>query len=307
MSSKGLVAINNENIEKALIGGDLAPLSTADRLQYYTKVCDSVGLNPLTKPFLYIKLNGKLQLYAAKDCTDQLRKIHDISIAITDTKIVEDIYLVTVVANEKNTNRQDSDMGFAKVTGLKGENLGNAMLKAVTKAKRRVTLSICGMGMLDETEVDDIPDSAKVHVETPDVVNPTPQLTVHSTPEKDQLDKSFFESVYGVQKEVDSMNSEEESEPKITFDEPELPELNHDDKDVQDCLDIMFATAKISKEEYDQLADSTTFHDILKGLDKDSYNSLLKGADFKSFDDANKLKAVLQYSAEIKDYFKKVT
>jgi len=299
MSSKALVAINNENIEKALIGGDLAPLSTADRLQYYTKVCDSVGLNPLTKPFLYIKLNGKLQLYAAKDCTDQLRKIHNISIEITDTRIVEDIYLVTVVATERKSGRPDSDMGFAKVTGLKGENLGNAMLKAVTKAKRRVTLSICGMGMLDETEVDDIPDSAKVHVETPDVVNPTPQLTVHSTPEKDQLDKSF--------KEVDSMNSEEKPESKITFDEPELPELNHDDKDVQDCIDIMYATAKISKEEYDQLADSTTFHDILKGLDKGSYNAVLKGVSYKSFKDGNKLRTVLQYSADIKDYFKIVT
>jgi len=305
MSSKALVAINNENIEKALIGGDLAPLSTADRLQYYTKVCDSVGLNPLTKPFLYIKLNGKLQLYAAKDCTDQLRKIHNISIEITDTRIVEDIYLVTVVATERKSGRPDSDMGFAKVTGLKGENLGNAMLKAVTKAKRRVTLSICGMGMLDETEVDDIPNSAKVHVETPDVVNPTPQLTIHSTPEKDQLDKSF--------KEVDSMNSEEKPEPKITFpgfesyDEPELPELNHDDKDVQDCIDIMYATAKISKEEYDQLADSTTFHDILKGLDKGSYNAVLKGVSYKSFKDGNKLRTVLQYSADIKDYFKIVT
>jgi hypothetical protein len=31
------------------------------------------------------------------------------------------------------------------------------MMKAVTKAKRRVTLSICGLGMLDETEVDSVP------------------------------------------------------------------------------------------------------------------------------------------------------
>jgi hypothetical protein len=31
------------------------------------------------------------------------------------------------------------------------------ILKAVTKAKRRVTLSICGLGFLDETEVDSIP------------------------------------------------------------------------------------------------------------------------------------------------------
>ena len=70
MSSKALVKLDNTNIENALIGGDLAPLSTAERLEYYSKVCESVGLNPLTKPFLYIKLNGKLQLYAAKDCTD---------------------------------------------------------------------------------------------------------------------------------------------------------------------------------------------------------------------------------------------
>jgi hypothetical protein len=36
--------------------------------------------------------------------------------------------------------------------------LGNAMLKATTKAKRRVTLSMCGLGMLDEDEVASIPD-----------------------------------------------------------------------------------------------------------------------------------------------------
>ena len=36
--------------------------------------------------------------------------------------------------------------------------LGNALSKAVTKAKRRATLSICGLGMLDETEIASIPD-----------------------------------------------------------------------------------------------------------------------------------------------------
>ena len=41
---------------------------------------------------------------------------------------------------------------------LKGEAHANAVLKAVTKAKRRVTLSICGLGWLDETEVESIPD-----------------------------------------------------------------------------------------------------------------------------------------------------
>jgi len=56
----------------------------------------------------------------------------------------------------------DEDMGFAAVGNIKGDALGNAMLKAVTKAKRRVTLSICGLGMLDETEVASIPEPVPV-------------------------------------------------------------------------------------------------------------------------------------------------
>jgi hypothetical protein len=52
--------------------------------------------------------------------------------------------------------------------GLKGDALANALMKAETKSKRRVTLSICGLGMLDETEVDTIPDARKVESEAID-------------------------------------------------------------------------------------------------------------------------------------------
>jgi len=38
-----------------------------------------------------------------------------------------------------------------------GEALANALMKASTKAKRRLTLSLCGLGFLDETEVGTIP------------------------------------------------------------------------------------------------------------------------------------------------------
>jgi hypothetical protein len=47
-----------------------------------------------------------------------------------------------------------------------GEALEIAFLKAETKSKRRVTLSICGLGMLDETEVETIPGAV---VQTPSV------------------------------------------------------------------------------------------------------------------------------------------
>jgi hypothetical protein len=147
--------ISPEIIEKVVVGGDLAKLSTHERLSYYSKVCESVGLNPLTRPFEYIQLNGKLTLYARRDATDQLRTVYKVSVNITSREIISDVYVVT--AKAKNADgREDESTGAVFVGGLRGEALANAMMKAETKAKRRVTLSLCGLGMLDETEVETI-------------------------------------------------------------------------------------------------------------------------------------------------------
>ena len=141
------------DIEKVVIGGDLMPLTPEQRVRYYHAICESLGLNPLTKPFAYIVLNNKLQLYALKDCTEQLRKIHGVSITNVDPRQVGDLFVVVAAASDKE-GRVDSATGAVNMNGLKGEALANAMMKCETKAKRRVTLSICGLGMLDETEVD---------------------------------------------------------------------------------------------------------------------------------------------------------
>lgn len=143
-------------MERVLLAGDLSKLSATDRLFYYTRVCESVGLNPLTRPFDYLQLNGKLTLYAKRDATDQLRKIHNVSITISDRQTIEGVYVVTARAKDK-TAREDESTGAVTITGLKGDALANALMKAETKAKRRVTLSICGLGMLDETEIETIP------------------------------------------------------------------------------------------------------------------------------------------------------
>ena len=145
-------------IEKCLLEGDLSKLTEDQRSNYYQQVCETVGLNPLTQPFQYIVLNGKLKMYALKGATDQLRRIYDISCEVKETKNIEDLLVITVKATNNKTGRVDEDMGFAKISGLKGDMLGNAMLKATTKAKRRVTLSMCGLGMLDEEEIASIPD-----------------------------------------------------------------------------------------------------------------------------------------------------
>jgi hypothetical protein len=147
---------NQAAIELAITGGDLSDLTTEQRTTYYQQVCESLGLNPLTSPFAYLTLNGKLRLYALRDCTDQLRRLHGISIYIASRERMGDIYVVTARAKDR-TGREDESTGAVPLGNLKGDALANALMKAETKAKRRVTLSIAGLGWLDETELATIP------------------------------------------------------------------------------------------------------------------------------------------------------
>lgn len=143
-------------LERVMIGGDLSQLRPLERLQYYQALCKSLGLNPLTRPFEYITLNGKLTLYARRDCTDQLRGRQGISIEISSRTFNGAIYAVTARASTPE-GRKDESIGAVDTNGLAGDALSNAMMKAETKAKRRVTLSICGLGWTDESEVESIP------------------------------------------------------------------------------------------------------------------------------------------------------
>lgn len=144
------------DIERALVQGDISKMTPEQRVRYVGAVCSSLGLNPLTRPFEYVNLGGKVVLYAKRDAADQLRKIHGISIEVVSRTVDDGILTVHVRAIDK-TGRRDEDFGAVSIANLKGENLANATLKAVTKAKRRVTLSIAGLGLLDETEVETIP------------------------------------------------------------------------------------------------------------------------------------------------------
>jgi hypothetical protein len=151
--------MSESGLRQVLADGDLAALNSEQRYAYYQSVCESVGLNPLTRPLEYIELNGKLTLYAKRDATDQLRHKYQVSIEIIDRSTQEHVYIVRARATMPD-GRADESLGAVSLEGLAGEALANALMKAETKAKRRVALSICGLGMLDETEVDSIPTIA---------------------------------------------------------------------------------------------------------------------------------------------------
>lgn len=178
MSNELTIRADSAMIEKVVVGGDLSVLTPAERLSYYRAVCESLELNPLTKPFDYIRLNNKLVLYAKRDCTDQLRGKRRINITIPAREKVDDVYIVTAKATMPD-GRTDESIGAVNVSGLKGDSLANALMKAETKAKRRVTLSIVGLGWLDELEIETIPDAQPgiINVETGEAVakEPTPE------------------------------------------------------------------------------------------------------------------------------------
>lgn len=163
-----VVPINQEQelsvIEKVVMQGDLSVLNPEQRVLYYRKVCESAGLNPFTRPFDYITLNGKLTLYAKKDATEQLRKLNGISIEKLESKILDDLYIVKATARTRD-GRTDEATGAVTIGHLKGDAKANAIMKAETKAKRRVTLSISGMGWTDETEIESIPSAKLAQVD----------------------------------------------------------------------------------------------------------------------------------------------
>jgi len=143
-------------LEKVIVGGDLSGLDAAQRTEYYLHMCARADIDPASRPFEFIKLNGKLVLYAKRDCTDQLRMRHGVSVVEMSHIPGDKLYVVTVkVQNARG--RMDMATGAVNIAGLQPEALANAIMKAETKAKRRATLSICGLGLLDESEVAVVP------------------------------------------------------------------------------------------------------------------------------------------------------
>jgi hypothetical protein len=151
-----VAALSDETMHALVIHGDLSKLSQVQKVEYYRAFCARVGLDPATQPFKLLKLNGKEILYCDRGGTAQLNKKHEVSHKITERRREDDLYIVSAQASTKD-GRCTESIGAVSISGLKGESLANAIMKAETKSKRRATLDLLGLGMLDESEVDSIP------------------------------------------------------------------------------------------------------------------------------------------------------
>jgi hypothetical protein len=148
------------DIAALVLSGDMRRLTPEQKIAYYKSVCDAAGLDFRLRPFQFIVLNGREVLYADKGCAEQLRGRHNINVTIVSRERIEDVYVVTA-RGTLPSGRSDESTGAVSIAGLRGDALCNALMKAETKAKRRVTLSLVGLGMIDESELETIPANRK--------------------------------------------------------------------------------------------------------------------------------------------------
>ncbi|HEX8267449.1 MAG TPA: hypothetical protein VF596_18765 [Pyrinomonadaceae bacterium] len=153
------IAVPVSVYESLALRGDISGLSPNDKAMYYRSLCERLGLDPLTQPFTPLKLSGKEILYASRGATDQLARINHVNRRIVKEENLNGCYVVTVEASLPS-GRTEQSKGAVSIENLKGEAFCNAVMKAETKAKRRATLAILGLGMLDETELETIPRNA---------------------------------------------------------------------------------------------------------------------------------------------------
>ena len=169
----------NSIANQLILQGDLSKLSANDKVKYYNGYCERMGLDPFTKPFDILRLNGKEVLYCTRSGTQQLNKLHKVSHLITsrDTNQEAGVYIVTSKASLPD-GRCTESIGAVNIQGLKGEAYANAIMKAETKAKRRATLDLLGLGVLDESEAESIPNATTVAINA--MVEALPEMEVEA-------------------------------------------------------------------------------------------------------------------------------
>jgi hypothetical protein len=147
-------------IESLVMRGDLSGLGPDERAKFYTAMCEGLGLNPYAQPFAFLRLNGKEVLYATRGATDQLAAMHSVTRETIDGPKVIDLVGTKLVFCAVRATLPSGRYETSTATVPLVDPV-NVLMKCETKAKRRATLSILGLGVLDEQELETIPASAQ--------------------------------------------------------------------------------------------------------------------------------------------------
>lgn len=153
------IAVKTEDasaiVRRVALSGNLKSLSEPERWQYYEAFCRHLGLEPTTRPFDVIEREGKVNLYPNANCAAQLGERMRLSFPEYKTEVIADAVFVYRVLARDSEGREAWGTGAVPL-GKSPLEIASAIKKAETQAKRRVTLSMGGLGITDSDEMIDI-------------------------------------------------------------------------------------------------------------------------------------------------------
>ena len=146
-------------------GNDTTRLPTQDKAALLRGLSKALGLNPLSGGVMLLRTGGKETLYVTKVGTDQIAAREKLSRETVCGPEVRAIEGKKVVFCQVRARHPDGRSEMSTAT-LPLADPVNDLMKCETKAKRRATLSVCGLGLLAEDEIETIQGAQKVDVDT---------------------------------------------------------------------------------------------------------------------------------------------
>jgi hypothetical protein len=160
-----------------LIRGDVSSVPREALLRYIYTFCERVGVSPLAVPFSLMKTQRGMQLVANRNFYDAVASKYSVSRECVGEGFFEGtkLYFTRYRATTPD-GRVTEDMALVDTAGLNGNDLANAIMKAHTKGRNRVTRAHLGFPFPDETEAETVPGASVVSIEdVPNGGNGEPQ------------------------------------------------------------------------------------------------------------------------------------
>jgi hypothetical protein len=140
-----------------LARGNIASLSEEDRTRYILALCEALSLDPRFKPIDLIPgQGGALVPYLNRGATDSLARREGIQrVTVVSPKVVDIDGVKCVLCIARATDTRTLRYEERTATMIMRDH-ANAYMRCETKAIRRATIAVLGIGMLDESELDGI-------------------------------------------------------------------------------------------------------------------------------------------------------
>lgn len=136
--------------------GDFSVLSNEERNIFVEHICETYGLDKSSVPVRFVTDNKSKKVipYLARTATDQLRMNLNISVIEQNVQFSPNgIACIVTVKVQDDKGRTDMDVGSVFLGNATGDDYAKQIMSCVTKAKRRATISLSGIGILDEAEI----------------------------------------------------------------------------------------------------------------------------------------------------------